>query len=182
MKIQVGTAICRTLVDFQLNLCGFDSSGILIVLIVHRNNPEQLQGSLCLSIFFHFAFLRCVECDQDLQLLQEVWLQHRADGCLLQEHGSGEGPGRLRPAHHLSRSAVRAQPGPQHRGGDTECGERYLPQSGSFMKAQVEVRQEGCKRHWWPLCPDVIFFLAQLENRKTNEWTDNWLFMLCGVF
>lgn len=181
MKIQVDTATCRILVHFQLNLCGFNSSGILIELILHRNNLEQIQGSLCWSIFFHSAFLRCVECDQDLQLLQEVWLQHRVDGRLLQEHGSGEGPGRLRPAHHLSRSAVRAQPGPQHRGGDAECGERYLSQCGRFIKAQVQVRREGRKCYWWPLCRDVIFFLAQLEKRKTNEWTNNW-FMFCGVF
>lgn len=92
-------------------------------------NRSSFRGSLALSIVFLFAFSRCVERDQDLQLLQEVWLQHRGDGRLLQEHGSGEGPGRLWPAHHLSRSAVRTQPGPQHRDGDADSGERYQSQS-----------------------------------------------------
>lgn len=61
----------------------------------HRNSLQQLQYSVLLNNGFCFSFSRCGERDQDLQLLQEVWLQHRGDGRLLQEHGSGEGPGRL---------------------------------------------------------------------------------------
>lgn len=68
---------------------------------------------------------RCVERDQDLQLLQEVWLQNSGDGRLLQEHGGGEGTGRLRPAHYLSWAAGRAQPGPQRRHQDAQRGEGY---------------------------------------------------------
>lgn len=65
------------------------------------------------------------ECDKDLQLLQEVRLHHRGDGRLLQKHGRGQSSGGLRFADHLPRPAGGAQPGPQHRGRDAQCGERY---------------------------------------------------------
>ncbi len=81
--------------------------------------------NVCLLLIGLFSVPRCAECDKDLQLLQEVWLQHRGDGRLLQKHGSSESPGRLRSAHHLPWAARRAQPGPQRRHRDAQCGERY---------------------------------------------------------
>jgi len=47
---------------------------------------------------------RCAECDQDLQLLQEVWLPDSRDGGLVPQHGPDKGPRGLRPPHHLVRT------------------------------------------------------------------------------
>lgn len=59
---------------------------------------SQMLIYLALNPFHHLIaclFPRCCECNQDLQLLQEVYLQHRGDGRLLQKHRSGESPGWL---------------------------------------------------------------------------------------
>lgn len=98
------------------------------------------------------ACRRCRECDKDLQLLQEVRLQHRGDGRLLQKHGRGESSCRLRPADHLSRAAGRAQPGPQCRHRDAQCGKRYsrlnrCPYSSRGSWFQYDLCRRKDRRH-----------------------------------